>query len=433
VATFAPVPSESPAVASRADADTLIRSVLFVAAFLAVATSLNPFPDLSNPPDITDTGDRVNQISYAALFLTMSAWVCFHNPGRLTALLRPILFFVLAWCAVTVVTSWAPALAARRFAFALVIMGIAALLLLLPKNLRHFSDLLAAGALILLALCYLGVFLAPKFAVHQVTDFVEPDLAGDWRGVFGHKNEAGPTMVMLIFIGLFVARARSLILGGIIVLFATPFLILTHSKTALTLVLPVLLISAVIERCRSAVFGVTITLAMVGAVSLFSFGSLYFPAIEHLLGSILPDPSFTGRTEIWQFALEHVARHPVVGYGFAAFWGTEQVVYGMGGSSIWENAVAQAHNSYVNLALTIGIPGSALAAVWLVVLPLIDYYRSAGAPGADPLRQLFLRVCLYGTCASSFESVFFQMGDAWFMLLIAVFGLRLLSVARLRA
>jgi O-antigen ligase len=105
----------------------------------------------------------------------------------------------------------------------------------------------------------------------------------------------------------------------------------------------------------------------------------------------------------------------------------------MGGYSIWANAAAQAHNSYVNLALTIGIPGSALVAFWLIVLPLADYYRVAREPATDALRLLLLRICLYGAFASCFESIYFQMGDIWFMLLIAVFGLRLLSVARLRA
>jgi O-antigen ligase len=120
-----------------------------------------------------------------------------------------------------------------------------------------------------------------------------------------------------------------------------------------------------------------------------------------------------------------------MGYGFAAFWGSTEVVYGMGGSSVWGNAAGQAHNSYLNLALTIGIPGSALTVLWLIVLPLADYYRSALGEANFAPRLLFLRTCLYGACASSFESVFFEMTAVWFMLLLAVFGLRLLSVLSL--
>ena len=425
--------SVNPAAAAALNLDTFVPSVLFVAAFLAVATSFHPFPDLSAPPDITDAGDRLNQFGFLLLFLATGAWVLLHNPARIWPLLRPTLLMVLGWCALSVLMSWEPSLAARRFAYALLVMSIAGMLLLLPKNLRHFADLLTAVALIVLALCYLGVLFAPNLSIHQASDFVEPDLAGDWRGLFSHKNEAGAVMVMFIFVGLFVARARSVFLGLLIAILAAIFLIFTHSKTALALLLPVLLISAMIGRWRRPAIGIAVMLSLVIAMNLFSVGSLYLGSVRDVLGALLPDPSFTGRTDIWQFALDHVAQRPITGYGFASFWGTSQVVYGMGGSSIWANAAAQAHNSYVNLALTIGIPGSALVAFWLIALPLADYYRAGSEPAADPLRLLLLRICLYGALASCFESIYFQMGDVWFMLLIAVFGLRLLSVARLRA
>ncbi len=433
MATFAPWDPRVPQPAQRSIAGALIRNALFVIAFLSVATSFRPFPNLAVPERISEAGDPFNQIGFSALFLAIGAWIYFNNPGRLIPLLRPALFAMLGWCVITVFTSWDSSLAARRLAFALVVMSIAAMLLLLPKNLRHFADLLAAVAVITLLACYLGVLLVPNLAIHQATDFIEPALAGDWRGMFAHKNDAGSTMVVFIFIGLFVARVRSPVLGTFIVILAATFLILTHSKTPLTLILPVLLISAIIARCRRPVVGVTIALVVLIAINLFSIGSIFFESVGDVLGAVLSDPSFTGRTAIWQFALQHVALRPVMGHGFAAFWGSQQVAYEIGGISVWENSAAQAHNSYVNLALTIGIPGSALAVLWLVILPLVDYYRSASDPTNLALRTLFLRVCLYGACASSFESIFFQMGSVWFLLLIAVFGLRLISVMRLQA
>ena len=65
------------------------------------------------------------------------------------------------------------------------------------------------AALALLAICYLGILLAPHLSIHQVTDAQEPALAGDWRGSFGHKNGAAPVMVLLLFIGIYVRRARA--------------------------------------------------------------------------------------------------------------------------------------------------------------------------------------------------------------------------------
>jgi O-antigen ligase len=40
----------------------------------------------------------------------------------------------------------------------------------------------------------------------------------------------------------------------------------------------------------------------------------------------------------------------------------------MGGYEIWANTAGHAHNGYLDLALTIGIPGAALVTLWLVVL-----------------------------------------------------------------
>jgi O-antigen ligase len=102
----------------------------------------------------------------------------------------------------------------------------------------------------------------------------------------------------------------------------------------------------------------------------------------------------------------------------------------MSGTSIWANMAAHAHNAYLNLALTVGIPGSVLATLWLVVLPLADFYRSADAPGAAPLRMLFLRVCLFAAFGSCFESLLIEANTLGLFLFMAAFGLRLISVTR---
>jgi hypothetical protein len=47
----------------------------------------------------------------------------------------------------------------------------------------------------LLAICYLGILLAPDLSVHLASDPQEPGLAGgNWRGAFGHKNQAAAIM-----------------------------------------------------------------------------------------------------------------------------------------------------------------------------------------------------------------------------------------------
>jgi O-antigen ligase len=124
--------------------------------------------------------------------------------------------------------------------------------------------------------------------------------------------------------------------------------------------------------------------------------------------------------------LQYIARRPLTGYGFSAFWGTPQVVYGIGENASWVNTASDAHNAYVNLALGIGLPGLALVVMWVVVLPIADYYRLSRQrrQGAPPLSTLFLRVCLYGAFASCFESsIFTPLGEVWFLYVTSAFGL----------
>jgi O-antigen ligase len=258
---------------------------------------------------------------------------------------------------------------------------------------------------------------------------LEPELAGDWRGVFGHKNEASAAMVLFVFIGIFIARVRSLGFGAVIVALALPFLYFTHSKTAMAALPLSLIVSIVMARAAKPANGVAVALGLLLALNLVSIGSIYIPPIHALIEAIMPDATFTGRTDVWKFAVDHVLQRPITGYGFAAFWGTEQVVYGMTGAT-WANTASHAHNGFVDLALTIGIPGSALVTLWLIVLPLFDYYRAPDEPASAALRMLFLRICLFAAYDSCFETMFTQLGALWLILIAAAFGLRFLAVSR---
>jgi O-antigen ligase len=429
VANIGYLPRQDFAVQRTSPADILIRSVLIAAVFLSLWFSFHPFAALDEPILVTDVGNLVNQLGYSTLFVLLLAWNLLHQPQRLLLLVRPVLIATLCWFALSVVTSWDPALSARRLAYALVIIGIAGMVLLVPKSPRHFADVLAVVVLIVVVACYLGVVLVPPLSIHQASDVLEPELAGDWRGVFGHKNEASAAMVLFVFIGIFVARVRSLGLGAVIVALALPFLYFTHSKTAIAALPLALIVSIIMARAAKPANGIGVALSLLFALNLLSIGSIYIPPIHALIQAIMPDATFTGRTDVWKFAVDHVLQRPITGYGFATFWGTEQVVYGMTGAT-WANTASHAHNGYVDLALTIGIPGSALVTLWLIVLPLVDYYRAPDEPESAALKMLFLRICLFAAYDSCFETMFTQVGALWLILIAAAFGQRFLAVSR---
>lgn len=431
MAELGQLPSRHYPVHAAVDIDALTRTALLMAVVLVSCISFRPFLDLTEPPVVTEAGSLANQIGYSLLFSALAAWCLAHEPARLLLLLRPAMVAALSWCALCVATSWEPSVSARRFVLMLVTMGIAGMAILLPRNARHFAGIMAAAALVVLALCYLGVVLIPARTIHQATDFLEPDLAGDWRGIFGHKNDASAAMVLFVFIGLFVARIRAVALGALIVVLAAAFLFFTHSKTAIVALPLVLMISAVMARVRRPALGVALALSILVVLNVFSVGSVYSEPIRNLLDMVLTDATFTGRTEVWQFAVDHMLQRPIIGYGFSAFWGSPEVVYGMGGNEVWANTAGHAHNGYLDLALTVGIPGSVLLTLWLVVIPLFDFYHAPREPWGAPLAMLFLRVCLFAALESCFESVLVPESTLALFFVMATFGLRFLSVSRL--
>src|SRR5262249_61650457 len=103
----------------------------------------------------------------------------------------------------------------------------------------------------LLALCYLGVILVPELAPHTQYDLAEPQLAGDWRGTFGHKNSAAPVMAMLVFVGLHLLRTGNLIEGVLMVAGSAIFLVFSGGKTATALCTYTVLVSWLLVRLTS--------------------------------------------------------------------------------------------------------------------------------------------------------------------------------------
>jgi O-antigen ligase len=411
-----------------------VRSILFVAILLLALVTVNPFQNLANPSlaEIGDTSDLINQAAYILLAAAVGTYFLIHEPWRLRPLVRPVYLLMFGWLVLSVVSSIDPALSARRLVFSVLVILLAAALPLLPVNLKRFSELAAVAVIGVLALCYAGVVLAPHRAIHQSYDMVEPLLAGNWRGTFSHKNIASAIMANFIFIGLFVAKTRNAYLGWAIVAASAVFLAMSEGKASAALLPFVLLLGWAVQRTRSPVLAAILIFAPVIALNVFTVGSLYLDSIREIDKIILKDPTFTGRNDIWQFALDNISERPWLGHGFGAFWETPYTVFQPHADGSVATTASHAHNAFLDLILTVGIIGAAIATVWTLVLPFVDLQRCRRI-GAEPeLMRLFMRMWLFAIYTCSFESVLFDRGDPhWFLMLVAMFGLRYLSVARL--
>jgi len=406
--------------------DRLLRSALFLVTFLQVCVTAAPFPDLSDPALLDPTGDGnlTGQVLTVLLTGTLGLFVLVKRLRLVLKAVTPILVLTFAWFAVSAIFSAHPDLAARRLVLAAFTIFQATVLLLLPQDREHFARLLAAGALIVLALCYGGVLLAPEHSIHQASDIAEPILAGDWRGFFVHKNGAGAAMVLLIFFGIFIVRSSSPILGALVIALAAVFLAFTRSKSSMILFPLALTISFVLPRLRNPVVRYAAAASIPAIIAVLTIASVEIDS-AHFLAQLLPDPTFTGRDEIWQFTLDKISERPVVGFGYQAFWRTSELLSSWNYLESWGYRASDAHNGFLNLAVMTGLVGLAFALIWVFVQPLRDLNRTPAGRIDPALTTLFLQIWLFVLYLCGFESELFSGGSfTWFMTLAAIIGLR---------
>ena len=415
------------------DGDRLLRNALFLATCLLSWFTVAPFPDLSDPQLLAPKadGDLLSQVTTVLLTGALAVFVFVKRSSLVLRTVTLPLVLTFGAFAVSAVLSAHPDVAGRRIVLAIFTIFQATVLLLLPCGREHFARLLAATAVIVLAACYFGVIFLPQLSIHQFTDVVEPELAGEWRGFFTHKNGAGASMALLIFIGIFVYRAWNQLAGVLIVLLAAVFLYFTQAKSPLNLLPIVLLLSYVIPRVRSTSLALALMFGVPILINLLTVGSVMFEPIRELISRFMSDPTFTGRDEIWRFALDNVAKRPLFGFGFEAFWGMPDLVNAWSYQESWGYRASDAHNGYLNLAVTTGLVGLAFSLCWIMAQPFADHRRVQTLNADAALRTLFLQIWIMGLCLSGFESELFRGGsELWLLMVASIVGIRLLTIAQ---
>jgi O-antigen ligase len=409
------------------------RTVLFTAVFLLIVVPLRPFSDLGDPNILLawETGDTVNQVVFTGAAVILAIVMRQTHYRYLLSLSDATLVATLCWFCVSVVASQNPDLSLRRLAFTLIGLWIVGCWLLLPRGLRHLSTMLTVLVGVVIFICYAGVALAPHLAIHQLSDLLEPQLDGSWRGLFGHKNEAGAAMALFFLIGLFIARTSTWIGGSLIALSSAIFLLLTGAKTSMLLLPFTLLISHLCSRAEHLRVRMLICLAPLVALITVTLLACYSERVANALDLLMFDASFTGRTDVWRFALENALERPVTGHGYMAFWRTDELM-SADRSDTWANIASSSHNGYLDLALTTGLPGLALAMLFLLIKPMLNFHHCRIEGGNRDLSGLWLQIWIFAIYFNCFESTLFdRTNTVWLFLVAAVFGLHYLARAKI--
>jgi O-antigen ligase len=427
--------SEARAVAGqlwRPQVMDVVRGATFIGVLLLAWISLRPFIDLSDSSDLTTGNEALTYVAFGCFAVLMVGLAMRDHMQGLLTLLSPGYILFGAWIVATVVLSLDPATSVRRFALIVSVTAVAATLLLLPKNQNELMRWFSIAALTLLAVCYLGLLLVPNLSIHLATDAQEPALAGNWRGVFGHKNNAAGVMAMLLFLGIYIVRSGAWLSGAVIVGLALLFLFYSAGKSSLALCFAVLALTSLAAAVRPFWLRAVMLLAPLILLNLLGIGSVMSDSLAGMSKMLPLDSSFTGRTDIWIFGLQAAQLRLPTGYGFAAFWGSS-AVQNLPEGMEWAATAAHSHNGYLDTTLAMGVPGLALLIAVFVIAPLRNFQAADGGGNNGPLAMAFLQIWLFGIYLSSLESFFFDRADPlWFTFLIAVFGLHYLARFRIR-
>jgi exopolysaccharide production protein ExoQ len=251
----------------------------------------------------------------------------------------------------SILWSFAPGMTLRR-SIALIGSTSFAFYLATRYSLKQLLKLLgwAFGIAVILSFVF-GIAL-PKYGIMGGIH------AGAWRGIYPHKNTLGKTMVSsaIVFLLLAIDNKRHRLILGCGFILSIVLILLSTSKTSLTIVISLLVIIPIYRtfRWRYELMA-PVLIAIVTVIG--SFYILLTANLENLLLLLGKDPTLTGRTDLWPVVLEKIMQNPWIGYGYSGFWSRDwksesaYIWYATG----WEPP--NAHNGLLDLWLDLGLLG----------------------------------------------------------------------------
>lgn len=322
--------------------------------------------------------------------------------NRVVVLYWPVLLAP-ALAAASLVWTVDPALTLRR-AGALALTTVFALWLVERFSARTLFGLVVAALALTVFANLANVVVRPAMGVHQAFDAMgdEAAHAGEWRGLYFHKNDFGRMMafcVALLGVAIVTApRLRWLTLPAALAALLGVAGSGSGQAAFLSALMPLLLLFVVaLGRASARGRAMMVVFAVPFAVLMAMLWQMLFATVLELLGK---DPTLTGRTEIWAGVLAALRGNFALGGGFGAGWD----IVGDRLYALTAISVGHAHNGYLDLMTDLGALGLGLVLalmLWLLIAGL-----RAVLSGAEPMLGLLAFVvaafALVGNWAASF-------------------------------
>jgi exopolysaccharide production protein ExoQ len=182
--------------------------------------------------------------------------------------------------------------------------------------------------------------------------------ASAWKGIFSAKNYLGNMALFFLTVAMSY-RARTPLLRSVRIsqiIFCLAAIAFSRAATAYVLTAIYILLFALMKtmhRFKKKDYFVVCFLLLVVVCATAAAIMLSPDSLFALLGK---DVTLTGRTGIWRAVTDSIAKRPLFGYGYQAFWlGLEGESYRVILAVSW--VLAQAQNGFLDVMLEMGVVG----------------------------------------------------------------------------
>lgn len=385
-------------------------------AFLAVLmVGSTPFgAESTESIDKSGAVDGLRQVLISGLF-ALAVPLLLVRARRLGPILssNPFLVILAMWCAVSVLWSPVPDLAARRVLAGGLVGALALLCASLPP--RSLVGVLLGVTGGVMAANLLGALFVPGLAF---------DHEGHLEGLHPQKNVAGYACAVssLIWLSVGLSRRNSWLVAGGLAWGAA--LVLTGSRTSLGMfaaaaaLIPVFLagLRRGFDRGLFALVLVAVAVGMAPAVY----------AATVVLSGTFGDVTFTGRTEIWSFVWRKAMEAPLTGFGYGSFWAVGDKAPALREASEQVARYTEAHNGFLDVMVSVGTVGLALsvAALFRPFIGIWSYRPGALTSESQDVVLLAMALLAFGIGHNALESSLLQgTGALWALMVVAVLTL----------
>ncbi len=282
-------------------------------------------------------------------------------------------------------------LRSAEFGFFYVLNTLFAFFLVARFRSEQIRGLAVMTGCLLAAVNLVMVFVFPRYGVvHLLRDL------GSWNGIFIDRTSCAKCLVFLLSAAVSFTEPRFTPFQLVYIAVLLVLIVKAHAVTALLVLmvyggtLGFLALQRRMER-RTGRFVAALTATAVLAAA--TLGPVVLPAVLALFGR---DMTFTGRTGVWLVLVQSLAKRPLLGYGFYAFW---QGLQGESANAIltlhW--VFGYAHNGILEIALQLGIVGVALFFLTFAqaVRNAMRCLRSGRTREVDWYVGLLILTCLY--------------------------------------